>query len=116
MEKVVRKLAVCCLLLFAFAGRAMAQDAPFVIKWNDHYLSHVYNGNTWVLKDKTDFHPDSCLWYSGQEFNSSGTNHNYYFYDGDNYRFLAAPLQASGELSLSASTPYTYHLRDVDTI
>ena len=116
MEKVVRKLAVCCLLLFAFAGRVMAQDAPFVIKWNDHYLSHVKVGNTWVLKDNTDFHPDSCIWYSGPEFNSSGTNHNYYFYDGNNYRFLAAPLQARGELSLSASTPYTYHLRDVDTI
>lgn len=116
MEKVVRKLAVCCLLLFAFAGRVMAQDAPFVIKWNDHYLSHVYNGNTWVLKDKTTFHPDSCLWYSGPEFNSSGTNHNYYFFDGNNYRFLAAPLEASGALSISASTPYTYHLRNVDTI
>ena len=114
--KAVRKLAVGCLLLFAFAGHTMAQDGQFVIKKGDHYLSHVKIGDTWVLKDNTTFHPDSCLWYSGTEFNSSGTNHNYYFFDGENYRFLSAPLQASGSLSLSASLPYTYLLRNPDEI
>lgn len=116
MEQVVRKWAVCCLMLFAFAGHAMAQDAPYVIKKDGHYLSHVKIGSNWVLKDDTIFHPDSCLWYSGTEFNSSGTNHNYYFFDGANYRFLSAPLQASGSLSLSSSLPYTYLLRNQDEI
>lgn len=117
MEKVVRKLAVCCLLLFAFAGRMMAQDDPqFVIKrridagvTGDHYLAHVVvhltnpDRDTIVLQDATTFDPETCLWYSGNTRNQEGINHNYYFHDGTNYRFLSAPLTPDAPLSLSDS-------------
>ena len=117
MSRVARRLTVCCLLLFAFAGHTMAQDdGLFVIKKGDHYLSHVKVNGTWVLTDVTTFHPDSCLWYSGTEFNSSGLNHNYYFVDGNNYHFLSAPLEPNASLSYSASLPYTYLLRNRDGI
>lgn len=117
MSKVTRRLTVCCLLLLSFAGHLMAQeDAPFVIKKDGHYLSHVLVNGTWVLKDVTTFHPDSCLWYSGTQFNSAGLNHNYYFVDGNNYHFLSAPLEPSASLSYSSSMPYTYLLRNRDGI
>ena len=116
MEKVVRKLAVCCLLLFAFVGSAYAQgsDGQFVIKktiyngtGGDHYLAHVYNETTheWELQDATEFSPN-CVWYSGREFNLMGTNHNYYFMDeNDEPRFLMAPLATGGELLISTTKP-----------
>ena len=87
MEKVVHKLAVCCLLLFAYAGSVAAQNDPLhVIKKGDHYLAHVYDETThdWVLQD--------------------------------NYRFLAAPLQPNGQLSLSATMPSIQLLRNTDQI
>jgi len=117
MSRVARRLTVCCLLLLSFAGHTMAQeDGQFVIKKDNHYLSHVKVNGTWVLKDMITFEPDSCLWYSGTEFNSSGLNHNYYFVDGDNYHFLSAPLEPNASLSYSASLPYTYLLRNRDGI
>ena len=117
MEKVVRKLAVCCLLLFAFVGSALAQNDPqFVIKrridagaTGDHYLAHVVvhltnpDRDTIVLQDATTFDPETCLWYSGNTRNQEGINHNYYFHDGTNYRFLSAPLTPDAPLSLSDS-------------
>ena len=105
MEKVVRKLAVCCLLLFAFAGSVAAQNDPLhVIKKDGHYLAHVYDetAQDWVLQNADEFGPN-CLWYSGNTVNVLGLHHNYYFVDGNgNYRFLSAPLQGNGTLSLSA--------------
>ena len=120
MGKVVHKLTVCCLLLFAFAGSATAQNDPLhVIKKGDHYLAHVYDENTddWVLQDAATFDPTTCLWYSGNTANVYGLHHNYYFIDGnDNYRFLAAPLQPNGQLSLSATMPSIQLLRNTDQI
>ena len=118
MEKVVHKLAVCCLLLFAYAGSVAAQNDPLhVIKKGDHYLAHVYDETThdWVLQDAATFDPTTCLWYSGNTVNVYGLHHNYYFIDGnDNYRFLAAPLQPNGQLSLSATMPSIQLLRNTD--
>ena len=120
MEKVVHKLAVCCLLLFAYAGSVAAQNDPLhVIKKGDHYLAHVYDETThdWVLQDAATFDPTTCLWYSGNTVNVYGLHHNYYFIDGnDNYRFLAAPLQPNGQLSLSATMPSIQLLRNTDQI
>lgn len=124
MEKVVRKLAVCCLLLFAFAGTATAQNDPLhIIKKGDHYLAHVgtydpENDTTiWNLQDATTFDPTTCLWYSGNTVNVLGLHHNYYFIDGyGKYRFLSAPLQANGQLSLSATLPSIQLLRNTDQI
>lgn len=102
MKNVARKLAVCGLLLFAFAGRALAQtEGQFVIKIDGHYLSHAGN----MLQDATEFSPD-CLWTSDNAFISGGTNKNYYYFDGTNYRFLCAPdFQAYGALALSNALP-----------
>jgi hypothetical protein len=120
MEKVVRKLAVCGLLLFAFVGSVAAQNDPLhVIKKGDHYLAHVYDetAQDWVLQDATTFDPATCLWYSGNTANVYGLHHNYYFIDGNgNYRFLAAPLQPNGQLSLSATLPSIQLLRNTDQI
>lgn len=120
MENVVRKLAVCCLLLFAFAGTATAQNDPLhVIKKGDHYLAHVYDetAHDWVLQDAASFDPATCLWHSGNTANVYGLHHNYYFIDGNgNYRFLAAPLQPNGQLSLSATLPSIQLLRNTDQI
>ena len=120
MEKVVRKLAVCCLLLFAFAGSVAAQNDPLhVIKKGDHYLAHVYDetAHDWVLQDAATFDPATCLWHSGNTANVYGLHHNYYFIDGNgNYRFLAAPLQPNGQLSLSATLPSIQLLRNTDQI
>ena len=120
MEKVVRKLAVCCLLLFAFAGSVAAQNDPLhVIKKGDHYLAHVYDetAQDWVLQDASTFDPATCLWHSGNTANVYGLHHNYYFIDGSgNYRFLAAPLQPNGQLSLSATMPSIQLLRNTDQI
>ena len=116
MVSFTRRATVSCLLLLFLAASAMAQtDGRFVIKKGGHYLAHVNNGGTWVLQDATTFSPE-CIWFSGTTFNPSGTNHNYYFYDGENYRFLAAPLQANGTLSLSESLPSTSLLRNTDQI
>ena len=119
MEKVVRKLAVCCLLLFAFAGSVAAQNDPLhVIKKDGHYLAHVYDETVqdWVLQNVDEFGPN-CLWHSGNTVNVLGLHHNYYFIDGNgNYRFLSAPLQANGTLSLSASLPSIQLLRNTDQI
>lgn len=122
-----RRLAACCLLLFALAGNALAQgqDKQFVIKktkYNpapgeeDHYLAHVYNTttNAWELQDATEFGPN-CLWYSGREYNLMGTNHNYYFIDDENHvRFLMAPMASGGTLSLSSEMPPVYLLNNTD--
>jgi hypothetical protein len=118
-----RRLAACCLLLFALAGSTFAQgnDKLFVIKRTkydssvgDHYLAHVKVGDNWVLQDATEFSPN-CLWYSGREFNLMGTNHNYYFIDDENeVRFLMAPLVSGGSLSLSDSKPPVYLLNNTD--
>jgi hypothetical protein len=124
MENVVRKLAVCCLLLFAFAGSVAAQNDPLhVIKKGDHYLAHVgtydaENDTTiWSLQDAATFDPSTCLWHSGNTANVLGLHHNYYFIDSyGKYRFLAAPLQANGQLSLSANLPSIQLLRNTDQI
>ena len=124
MEKVARKLAVCCLLLFAFVGSASAQNDPLhVIKKGDHYLAHVgvYDSENditiWELQDAATFDPVTCLWYSGNTANVYGLHHNYYFIDDyGNYRFLSAPLQADGSLSLSATLPSIQLLRNTDQI
>ena len=119
IAKHTRRLFLGSLLLCVFAGQALAQgnDGQFVIKKDGHYLAHVYNETTheWELQNADAFSPN-CLWYSGRNFNPEGTNHNYYFYDGTNYRFLAAPLAPNGTLSLSASLPATSILRNSDEI
>ena len=118
-----RRLAACCLLLFALAGSTFAQgnDKQFVIKRTkydssagDHYLAHVKVGDNWVLQDATEFSPN-CLWYSGREFNLMGTHHNYYFVDDEHeYRFLSAPLASGGALAISDSKPEVYLLNNTD--
>ena len=115
---VALRLTACCLMLLAFAGNAMAQDDPlYVIKKDGHYLAHVYNESThaWELQNADAFSPN-CLWYSGNTVDITGNNHNYYFMDGTDYHFLAAPLQANGALSLSASLPAISLLRNTDQI
>ena len=115
------RMVACCLLFFALAGNVFAQsDNLYVIKktnYNgavDHYLAHVKVGDNYVLQDTIEFGPD-CLWYSGREINLSGTNHNYYFIDDNNqYRFLSAPLEQGGSLSLSDSQPPVYLLNNTD--
>ena len=116
ISKFTRRFLLGSLLLCVFAGQAMAQgnDGQFVIKKDGHYLAHIKVGATWKVKDIGAFHPDSCLWYSGTTFNPAGLNHNYYFHDGENYRFLAAPFEPDGTFSLSASTPATSLLRNKD--
>ena len=102
-----RRFTICCILLLSVAGLAMAQG-QYVIKVSTqesgqtviHYLSHA--GNT--LQDATTFSPD-CLWTSDNTFTSGGTNKNYYYFDGTNYRFLAAPFVAEGAISLSDHLP-----------
>ena len=108
------RFAACCLMLFAFAGNTMAQNDPlYVIKKDGHYLAHVYNESTheWELQNADVFSPN-CLWYSGNFVDVTGNNHNYYFYDGNNFRFLSAPLQSGGELSLSPNLPSPQLLRN----
>ena len=122
MKNVARKLAACCLLLFAFAGNAAAQyDSPFVIKTTNHYLGHVKIETTdttyWKLTVMDNFHPDSCLWYSGPTYNPTGYTHNYYFEDHEHkLRFLAAPLAPNSTLSLSNSLPSVSMLRNTDQV
>ncbi len=112
-----RGLIACFLMLWALTGRVAAQgDEPYVIMTaNGHYLAHVNNGGTWELQDATTFSPN-CIWYSGNTVDNTGANHNYYFFDGTNYRFLSAPLEPSGALSLSASLPSISLLRNTDQI
>ena len=118
MAKLTQCLSVSCLLLLFFAGSALAQsgDRQYVIKKDNHYLAHVYNGSDWVLQDATTFSPD-CLWYSSN-------NYNYYFHDGTHQRYLSAPLELNGTLSLSESNPggqvlnnvtYNYYFYDWDS-
>ena len=123
MRTMVQRLALCCLLLWCFMGSTMAQtDKPYVLKRQinstDHYLTHVKNGETWVLQDATTFDPESCIWYSGPVFNVSGSHHNYYFYDevADKYHFLSAPLADHQDLGLSADLPTTSQLKNPDEI
>ena len=110
-----RRLVAVGLILFAFLGSAWAQstDPQYVIKKDGHYLAHVYNGSSWVVQNVDEFSPN-CLWYSGPQFNPSGTNHNYYFYDGENYRFLAADFEHDAIPYLSASLPAVSILRNSD--
>ena len=123
------RMIVCGLLLWSFAGAAMAQgnDKMVVIKKNVsipygsentdvHYLAHVKVNGEWVLQDATEFNPN-CIWYTGTNFNRAGTYHNFYFIDPDdteNPHFLSAPMTAGGSLSLSASKPPTYALSNTD--
>ena len=113
-----RRLAVGCLLLFFMCGSMMAQnDTPFVIKKGDNYLSHVKIEEEYVLQSASTFNPSTCLWYSGPTYNPTGYTHNYYFEDdAHNLRFLAAPLEPNGELSLSASLPSVSLLRNTDQV
>ena len=121
-KKAVMKLAACCLFVLAFAGSALAQNDPlFVIKKDGHYLAHVgtydsANDTTiWNVQDVTAFNPATCLWHSGNTVNVLGLHHNYYFVDTyGNYRFLSAPLQANGTLSLSTTLPSIQLLRNTD--
>ena len=121
-NKGVKKVALCmalgCFLLFFMGGNLVAQNDPqFVIKKGDNYLAHVREGENYVLRNSGTFNPATCLWYSGNTANVYGLHHNYYFIDhSDNYRFLAAPLQASGQLSLSATLPSIQLLRNTDQI
>lgn len=121
-----RRLAVGCLLLFAFFGSAMAQSGRFVIKkkfqegdgTTVHYLAHVKDGEgVWVLQDATAFNPETCLWISDNTYTQGGTNKNYYFYDDamptPNPRFLGAPsFTAGGALTISTAVPPTSYLNN----
>ncbi len=126
MAKLMQRLMVLCLIAFCFTGRVMAQgnDKRVVIKKNisvsgnttTHYLAHVKNGSTgeWELQDATTFGPE-CLWYTGSNYNRAGTDHNYYFIDDQSKpRFLSAPLQSGGALTLTANKPATYLLSNTD--
>ena len=108
-------IATCLLLFLTSAGEVLAQGSgrQFVIKKDNHYLAHVMitepvpeterDTTYWVLQDATTFNPATCLWYSGPNI-----EHNYYFIDhtGKN-RYLRAPLEREGTLSLSESYPGT---------
>ena len=112
-----RSLIVLSLLFLGLAGNMHAQDTPFVIVSNGNYLAHVKSGGDYVLQNASSFDPTTCLWYSGPTYNGSGYTHNYYFEDdAHNLRFLAAPLQAGGSLSLSESLPSQSMLRNTDQI
>lgn len=111
MNRFFRHIVVITLLMIA-GGFATAQQTTgqFVIKTTVsgqvHYLSHAGN----VLGDATVFSP-SVLWTSDNTHTQGGANKNYYFYDGENYRFLGAPaFEAGGALSLSASLPLVNQL------
>ena len=108
---------MCCLMLMAIAGHTMAQTTggQFVIKTgtgdDTHYLSHANN----TIGDATAFSPN-CLWTSDNTHTTGGTNKNYYYYDGTNYRFLAAPqFSAGGQLTLSTSLPPTNYLNNPES-
>ena len=97
MKRKLRHLIIIATMTL-LTGNAMAQsDASFVIMYDGHYLAHVYNGTTWTLQDATTFSPE-CIWFSSN-------NYNYYFNDGTNLRYLSAPLERNGALSLSDSYP-----------
>ena len=107
MISMVRRALVCCLMFWCFTGQALAQNDPqYVIMYDGHYLAHVYNTteNKWELQDATNFSPN-CLWFSSN-------NYNYYFNDGTNLRYLSAPLEPNGVLSLSDSYPGTQVLNN----
>ena len=120
MVKVARRLTACCLMLWCFMGTAWAQhDQPMVIKTTigstDHYLAHDKVGGEWKVVDATTFGPN-CIWYSGPDYNLTGSHHNYYFNDGVNNRFLCAPLESGDVISLSPSTPDPSWLQNTDQI
>ncbi len=102
MNKVSRqhiKLTFFTLALLFVGSAAVAQNDPqFVIKKDNHYLAHVNN----ALTNVNDFDPATCLWFSGPN-----VKNNYYFMDGSNRRYLKAPLEQGGTLSLSSSNPGT---------
>ena len=103
-------------LTMLMGGAALAQNDPlFVIKKDGHYLAHVGSGNSCTLQNVDEFSPN-CLWYSGNTVDIYGVNHNYYFIDGSNLRFLSAPLEAGANLGLSASFPGEQILRNVEQI
>ena len=112
VRKASRRMAMGCLMLFALAGSLMAQtNGQFVIKIEGHYLSHA--GNT--LQDATVFSP-ACLWTSDNAHTQGGTNKNYYYHDGTNYRFLGAPeFEAGGALSLSTTLPPSSQLNNPES-
>ena len=118
IKNAARRMALGCLLLFASFGSLVAQnDSPFVIKNGDNYLAHVKVGDEWVLQNASTFNPATCLWYSGPDYNPTGYTHNYYFEDdAHNLRFLAAPLEPNGALSLSASLPSVSLLRNDEQV
>ena len=118
-----KRLILGLLFVGLFAASAMAQgtDNPVVIKKNisrtgsdgsTHYLAHVENSpGVCVLQDVTVFDPATCLWYTGTKYNHTGKNHNYYFEDGNGtLRYLSAPMEPNGTLSLSADKPAAYQL------
>ena len=101
MARMARRLTLSCLVLLFMVGNALAQssDPQFVIKYTDaqettHYLSRVNNEGTWSITDATTFNPN-CLWYSGN-------NYNYYFLDGNNKKYLTAPLECDGAITIEA--------------
>ena len=103
---IVRRIALFGLLFWCCAGNLMAQsNAPlYVIKMEgqNNYLSHSGSGNSATLQNATSFSPN-CLWYSGPN-----VEYNYYFIDeAGNYRYLSAPLQLNGTLSLTDFNPGT---------
>lgn len=113
-------LVAAVLMLAGSSVLAQGSDGQYVIKvrGNGHYLAHLRNSNgDYVLGDLNSFSPE-CLWYSGIEFNISGTNHNYYFYDTvtEKYRYITAPMRPNGTLGLSDDMPATYLLSNTDTI
>ncbi len=116
MNRKLRNITLIALLLLT-GSVAMAQsDGAYVIKRSteNHFLEHVKVGDIWVLQDASEFSPN-CLWYSGRDFNISGTNHNYYFFDETGTPiYLGAPFQANGNIYLSTTPPETYILSNPD--
>lgn len=116
VKKAARRLALGCLLLFASLGSIVAQnDNHYVIKRIDgttvHYLAHNASG----VVDATTFDPETCVWYSSN-------NYNYYFMNGDTRMYLKAPLSLNGTISVATNpgttalnnTTYDYFFYDWD--
>ena len=100
-----QRLTLLGLLFLCIAGNVKAQEAPlYVIKMEgqNNYLSHSGSGTSATLQNATAFSPN-CLWYSGPN-----VEYNYYFIDeSGNYRYLSAPLELNGTLSLTDYSPGT---------
>ena len=119
MNRKLKHIILVALLLL-MGGGVMAQNDPqFVIMYNGHYLAHVatqVGGHDTIVLQNADAFSPNCLWYSGNTVDFTGTNHNYYFLDGNNYHFLSAPLAPNGALGLSATFPGAQILRNVEQI